>query len=447
MPKLFELERDRLDEAKKARTIVEKAITETRALTTEEDTAVKAHQAKITEMSRQIELFKLADTFEAATPEERSHTLGPDLPDLDGKHKYSLLRAIHLSLPENRTSKWDGLEAEVHQTLLKNRNERSNVNGILVPMNLSTHRDRTGRVERRDGVTTSTAAGGIANILGTELIEILRNKMVMETMGARVLSGLTGGTFSLPKQTAAATAYWEAEAVAGAVSNLTLGQVTWTPRTLTALTAFTRKALLQTSLDLEAAAREDLMAVLAREFDRVGVNGTGQNMQPLGLLPDPNVPTVAVGSTGGAMTWAIALNLEAQVAIANAEFGALGYLTSNQGRQQMKQIPKIAASTFPIFLWEKDVQGVGEVNGYRALASQQVPANITKSSGHDLTALLYGNFQSATYGLWSGMDVLADPYTRGAAGGLLIYMYQDCDFQLRYEQSFAKCVDMNTASS
>ena len=448
MPKLFELERDRLDVAQKARAVVEKAITETRALTTEEDTAVKAHQTRITELSRQIELFKLADSFEAQTPEERAHTLGPDLPDLDGKHKYSILRAIHLSLPENRHAKWDGIESEVHQELLKHRSERSSVNGILIPLNLCNRSlaPNGGRVERRDGVTMSTAAGGIANILGTELIEILRNKMVLNMLGARTLSGLTGGTFSLPKQTQAATAYWEAEALSAAVSNLVLGQVTWTPRTLTAITAFTRKALLQTSLDLEAAAREDLMQVLAREFDRVGINGSGQNNQPLGIAQDPNVPTTALGATGLVeINWPAVIALETAVATANADFGSLAYLTSNNGRGIMKQTLKVAGSNFPIYIWENDKQGVGEVNGYKAVASQQVPSNLTKSSSTNLTALLYGNFQSATYGLWSGMDVLADPYTRGPAGGLLVYIYQDLDFQLRYEQSFAKIVDMPTS--
>ena len=188
------------------------------------------------------------------------------------------------------------------------------------------------------------------------------------------------------------------------------------------------------------------MQVLAREFDRVGINGSGQNNQPLGIAQDPNVPTTALGATGLVeINWPAVIALETAVATANADFGSLAYLTSNNGRGIMKQTLKVAGSNFPIYIWENDKQGVGEVNGYKAVASQQVPSNLTKSSSTNLTALLYGNFQSATYGLWSGMDVLADPYTRGPAGGLLVYIYQDLDFQLRYEQSFAKIVDMPTS--
>ena len=112
----------------------------------------------------------------------------------------------------------------------------------------------------------------------------------------------------------------------------------------------------------------------------------------------------------------------------------------------MKTIPKVSSSAFPIFLWEKGLAyGEGEVNSYRALATNQVPSNLSKGSGSNLTALIFGNWASATYGLWSGVDMLVDPYTRGAAGSVCIYQYQDLDFQCRWEQSFAICNDMATS--
>ena len=350
-----------------------------------------------------------------------------------------------MALPENR-SRPTGIEGEVHQQMVKYRAQcgiAEPAQGILIPWHL---RNKKFAAERRD-LTTSTASGGIANILGTELIDILRNRMKMRDLGARVLSGLSGGTFSLPKQTAAAQAYHTAEAVAAAKSNLVLGQVTWTPRTLTAITAMTRKTLLQTSLDVEAVAREDLMKVMAIAFDYDGINGTGQDQQPMGILQNPDVPTVPIGANGGEMTWATVINLETQVATGNADFGALAYLTSPKGRGMLKTIPKISSSAYPIFIWEKggNMSGEGEVNSYRAAATTPVPSNLTKGSGSSLTSLLFGNFESATYALWSGVDALVDPYSQGGAGSVLIYLFQDYDFQLRWEQSFAKCVDMATS--
>jgi HK97 family phage major capsid protein len=441
--KLFELKRDRDAKSVEARTIVQGAITAGRALNAEETTKIDGFKEEIRNLDAKINTFELRDTFESADPEERSAMeAGPELPNLDGKIPYSLNRALAQSLDRNSRT-FTGIEGEVHQELRKHRVDAPQ--GILIPMTLRNQQLAKQAREKRD-LTTSTGAGGIANILGSELIEILRNKMVLNLLGARVLNGVTGGTFSLPKQNATTTAGWTPEQVAVAKSNLSLNQVTWTPRTLTAITVMSRKAILQTSLDFEAMSREDLMRVLAIEYDRVGVNGSGQNNQPLGIGQDPNVPITPIGTNGGSITWALVVALETAVAVANADFGKLAYLTSNNGRGIMKNTFKGAASTFPLFLWEKGVgYGEGEVNGYRAVSSQQIPANLTKGSGTALTQLLFGNFDSATYALWSGMDTLVDPYSQGAAGSVLIYMYQDCDFQLRWEQAFAKIVDMATS--
>jgi hypothetical protein len=151
-----------------------------------------------------------------------------------------------------------------------------------------------------------------------------------------------------------------------------------------------------------------------------------------------------MGTNGLAIDWPTVVALETQVATQNADFGSLAYLTSNKGRGKMKVTPKIG-STFPVFLWEKGAAyGEGEVNSYRAVATQQVPSNLTKGSGVNLTPVIFGNFASPTYGLWSGVDMLADPYSQGGAGTVLIYMYQDYDFQFRYEQSFAVTPDAMT---
>ena len=446
--KLFELQRDLADKNKEGRAIVQKAIDEKRDLTADDNTKLTEIRAAVQALTNKIALFTARDAFDADGAENRDGgRLGPDLPDLDGKHKYSLIRAMRMCLDSREgRGNFNGLEAEVHQTLSKNRSQDglNPAQGILIPWQLANRSALPPGAERRD-VTTSTASGGIANILGTSLIELLRNKMVLNLLGARVLSGLIGGTFSLPKQTSAATVYWNAEAAAAASSNLTLGQVTWTPRTASAVTVMTRKTLLQSSLDVEAIVRDDLMRVIAIELDRVGINGSGQDNQPLGILQDPNIAQVPIGTNGGSLTWAQVIALETAVAVANADFGALAYLTSNKGRGIMKSIPKVG-TTFPFYIWETGkFPGEGEVNSYRALSTNQVPSNITKGSGTALTPLLFGNFQSATYGLWSGVDMLVDPYTAGAAGSVKVYIYQDCDFQSRWEQSFAVVPDMATS--
>lgn len=458
--KLFELRRERAQKLEQARNIVQASIDAARDLTDDEKAQVTNLRSAAEDLSRKIELFELRDDL-AGDLESRDAggRLGPgsgrdngqpDLPDLDGRTPYSLLRALRMvyEIRHGKTgARLDGIEGEVHAELLRHKPDGV-AQGVLVPWSLANPRsaERMGlspRAEFRGDVTTTAAAGSIANILGTPLIQYLRNRMVMQRMGAILLTGLEGGTFSLPKQTGTETAYHVGESSAPTNSNLTLGQVTWTPRTLAARSLITRKTLVQSSLDVEMLVRGSLVQTLGREFDRVGVNGSGQNQVPLGIMQDPNVPTVAINTNGGAPTWAMVVNLEKLVAQANADFGSLGYITSNAGRSKMKQTTKISASQYSSWLWENDALGVGEVNGYRAMATEQVPSNLAKGSGTNLTSLIFGNFESATYGLWSGLDVLVDPYTAASSGGLVINVFQDYDFQMRYEVGFAKCVDID----
>lgn len=433
MPKVHELKKERANKAAEARKIVDLAVSEGRDNTPDEQSLIDGIFKDIESRDRQIAVLEKIDTIEdheKRSREDRSTPLyGNVLPDLSGKHTYSVLRAMRCMLGIEK----GGLELEVSQEIA--RRSGKNPEGVFIPWNLATG------TERRD-LNTSAGSGAIANILGTDLIQILRNKMVLNSMGARVLTDMTGGTFSLPKQTATTTAYYVAEGTAPNTSNLTLAQVTWTPRTLGAVTNITRKFVLQTSVDAEAMARNDLAQMIAVELDRVALNGSGSGQQPLGILQDPNVPTVALGTNGGLPTWANVVNLEKQVAVSNAEFGKLGYITSNGGRAIMKQTPKVG-STFPVFLWENDNDGEGMVNGRRAVATEQVPSNLTKGSASGIcTAIAYGNWDSATYAFWSGLDIMLDPYSGSSSGSLKIVALQDFDVQYRYESSFAKTVDM-----
>lgn len=456
-----ELRKERATIASEARAIVQKAIDEKRDLTQEEDLQVKDVESRLPELDRRIATIERVERLEGIEADSQrslgrqSAPMDPaDNPLNETKHDYSLLRAYRCALGIEK----GGLEGEVHREI-EIRSKRP-AQGFYISWGLVSRSQRPAAEQRTlnagaAGFLGSTGSGGgsIANILGTELIELLRNKMVSYRMGARVLNDMTGGTFSLPKQTAASTSYWVAEGTAPTASNQTTAQVTWTPKTVGAYVDITRRFILQTNLAAEAFAREDLARQIAIAMDYAGLNGSGAGQQPLGLLQDPNVPTYAIGTNGGAPSWTMAVGLEKLVAQANADFGKLGYVTSNAGRAVMKTTPKVG-STFPIFIWENDrvneqdrfAPAEGMVNGYRAMATQQIPSNLSKgSSNGSLTAVIYGNWDSMTFAFWSGLDLLVDPYTGSSSGTLRIVAMQDADIQFRYENGFSICNDMNNA--
>ncbi|NIS74255.1 MAG: phage major capsid protein, partial [Deltaproteobacteria bacterium] len=71
------------------------------------------------------------------------------------------------------------------------------------------------------------------DLLSQNFIDLLRNKMVLADRGAITLTGLVGD-IAIPKLTGGATAYWVAEGTAPTESELTLGQVAFSPKDVAA---------------------------------------------------------------------------------------------------------------------------------------------------------------------------------------------------------------------
>jgi HK97 family phage major capsid protein len=297
-------------------------------------------------------------------------------------------------------------------------------------------------------LTTTTGVGAIPTILDLTLIDLLRTRMVLEAAGATILADLDGGLFAIPRQSAASTFQWVAEGAAPSGSNQTIDQVAFSPKTASAWTNYTRRFLEVANQKAEPFVRQDLMKVVARGLDAAGFFGTGASNQPTGIANTSGVATVSLGTNGGVPTYNALVSMETQVAIANADFGALAYITNAQGRSTMKQTLKVSASTFPIYLWDvlAPVDGVpkGLVNGYEAWVSNQLPSNLTKGTGTALSPAFFGNFEDLIFALWGGMDTIVDPYSGSTTGSVKIVVLQDADINVRHPQSFSIIVDMIT---
>lgn len=421
-PKIHELRQRRAELVKQSRALIEKSEKEDRDLTPEEKTQFDDLASKVDDLVARIGRLEDLDDEEAnadepgdedekdkgkgdrsaprRSPHRQSRALDArdaEMPDLDGKHKYSLMKVFrHIA----GISKLDGLEAEVHSQLVKRHSTPTK--GVLVPLSMATHRAERTRGEFRD-LTTTTGTGSIANILGTELIDLLRNRMVVVQAGATVMDDMTGGTFSLPKQTAASTAYWVTEGNAPTSSNQTIGQVTFTPKTVGAFTDLSRKFMIQTSLTAEAFAKNDLARVVAIELDRAALAGSGSAPVPQGVIGMTGVNNITNGTNGGAPTWTQLVNAETLVANANADFGKLAWITSPAGRGKLKRTVK-DSNTAAVYLWNDD----NELNGYPAYATNQVPSGQTKGTSSNITQAVFGNWEALVFAMWGGLDVIEE---------------------------------------
>jgi HK97 family phage major capsid protein len=298
-------------------------------------------------------------------------------------------------------------------------------------------------VQKRDLLVGTPTAGG--NLVATDLlsgsfIDLFRNAMVIDRMGARMLTGLVG-QIAIPKQTGAATAYWVAENGAPTESQQTVGQVTMSPKTVGAFTDISRRLTLQSSIDVEAMVNQDLATVLGLAVQQAAISGSGASNQPSGLLT-LITPSVIGGTNGLAPTWPNMIDLETNVAVGNADIGTLGYLTNVKMRGKLKTTQKFA-STNGAPVWDL---GSTPINGYNVGVTNAVPSNLTKGTSSGVcSAILFGNFADLMIGMWGSLDIMVDPYTGSTAGTVRVVALQDVDVAVRNIESFATMVDALTA--
>jgi HK97 family phage major capsid protein/HK97 family phage prohead protease len=345
--------------------------------------------------------------------------------------EYSILRALNaLANPQDANAqRAASFERECSDAAAKVLGKESR--GFMVPF----------EVQKRDlNVTTATAGGNLVatSLLSGNFIELLRNAMVIDGLGAQFLTGLVG-KIAIPKQSGGATAYWVAESGAPTESQQTIAQVTMQAKTVGAFTDISRQLLKQSSIDVEGFVQRDLAAVLGLAIQQAAISGTGQNNQPSGLLT-LITPSVAGGADGAAPTWANIIELETDVAVANADVGSMGYLTNAKVRGKLKGTTK--ANNQNGFVFE---QGDMPLNGYRAGITNAVPSNLTKGNGTDLSAIIFGNFADLLIGMWGGLDLTVDPYSGSTSGTVRVVALQDVDVAIRHAESFATMVDAITA--
>lgn len=295
-------------------------------------------------------------------------------------------------------------------------------------------------------VGTATAGGNLVatELLGSSFIELLRNAMVLDKLGVTFLRDLNGN-IAIPAQTGGATGYWVAENGVPTESQQTVGQVTLSPKTVGAFTDYSRRLLLQSSLDVEAFVRADLAAILGLQIQYGALVGGGTN-EPTGLLNISGIGSVAGGTNGLAPTYDHMVDLETAVGVANADVGNMSYLTNAKVRGKLRKTQEFSSTNGkPVWTSGRE-RGIGDVLGYDAFVSNTMPWNLTKGSSSGVcSAIAFGNWADMIIGMWGGLDIMLDPYANATSGGKRVIALQDVDVNVRNVGSFAVMKDALTA--
>ena len=93
------------------------------------------------------------------------------------------------------------------------------------------------------------------------------------------------------------------------------------------------------------------------------------------------------------------------------------------------------------FVWEGN-----QLNGYAAMASNQIPSDLTKGTGSSLSAIIFGNFSDLIVGSWGpGIELLVNPYSKDKEGVIRIVGFSFVDVGIRHPESFCRVVDAVTS--
>jgi len=324
--------------------------------------------------------------------------------------RFSFTRALHaLANPTDRQAQEAAaFEREVSEATSKKYGRPAG--GILVPNEVLE--------QKRDLTVGSATAGG--NLVATDLlsgsfIDQLKNKMAIMAANPSMLTGLEGN-ISIPRQTSGSTAYWVGEGSAPTESNLAFDQVNMTPKTIGAFVDYSRRLLLQASIDVEQRIRNDIAENIALELDRAAVYGTGSSNQPLGIKDTTGIGTQTITTFG---TFAEYIAMETDIAVANAEVANMFYIINSSARGALKST-EVASGTGK-FVFEN-----GEINGYKAIVTNQLANNDA----------LFGDFSKFTIGMWSGLDLTVDPYAGATSGNVRVIALQDVDYAVTQPGAF-----------
>lgn len=330
--------------------------------------------------------------------------------------QFSLVKVIRaLVEPTNSRAQADAsFEFEASQAAAKSLNR--NTDHFVIPTDVLTRALNTSTNGSSPG---NTGGNSIAtNLLAGSFIDILRNRTTIMQLGS-VMGGLVGN-IDIPKQVAASQGYWLGEDEDATETGLELGQIPMTPKTVAAYSEITRKMLIQSSLDVEALVRFDLAKALALTIDRAGYYGTGTSHQPLGLANQTGIHAVAFA--GAQPTYAELLEMETLIALDNADVASMAYVSNARFKTHCKSTLKFPNVNGASTLWE---QG-GTVNSYRTEITNQITTG----------DVFMGNFADFLIGIWSGLELMVDPYANSKSGRLRIVVFQDVDFAVRRTQSF-----------
>lgn len=306
-------------------------------------------------------------------------------------------------------------------------------NGIYVP--LACARDLN--------VGLSTAGGNLVKpYYDASLQEAIRPRSIVLQAGARLIPGIRDGLVTLPKLDAPSQVHWADESTAPPQGDPSFApSINITPRTLIGHTKYSRRLANTTALQsgFESAIFDDLFSSLWSEVDRVVLAGSGVGQQPMGILNNSDLNSVAVGTDGGPANWPLLTEME-RVLGDGLGLSSPAWVTNTDVRKKLRNTRRAADLDY---CWGDS----SSMLGYDAHVTEHVPNDLEKGTSENLSALVLGDFSTVVLPIWgpAAVDVIVNPYTFANQGLVQLSAFLEIGVGFRHSKGFVVCKDIDTS--
>ena len=254
-----------------------------------------------------------------------------------------------------------------------------------------------------------------AEVVATEklnILEPLRNRMVLAQAGATYLTGLVGNV-SIPTYTGSNVG-WKGELVDAEDGKGTFDSIEFSPKRLTAYIDVSKQFLAQDSVGAEEMLYRDIVNAIADKLEAT-ILGAGKG--------DANTPGgIFNGAAEGAVSFDTMVEMEKALEEAKL-FGEYKFIASPAAKAKMKTTTVSGGKSDLRMLMEGN-----EVNGYPVLTTGN-------AAGY-----AFGKWDELVIAQWGSLDIIIDPYTQAKKNAVRIVVNAFFDAKPRRSEAIVKKV-------
>jgi HK97 family phage major capsid protein len=290
------------------------------------------------------------------------------------------------------------VERDVHEQFCTLFGPPLSRNGVYIPLNT-----------RAMGESTQGAGKELVTpVQANEIIELLRDKVVVAQAGAQERTLPKSGQLDIPTRTGKATTYWIGEGSQITAADLSYGTLQLRAKKLAAFVVVSNELIADSTPGVEQDVRNDLVLSLGEAEDLAFLAGTGQNNQPTGISVNSNTTSYTLaGDSGDGATpdFDDIYNMIFELQNAKGDPGKAAFVMHPRTLNSLLKL-KDSQNRY-LFQFDLSQKTAGSLFGIPVFVSTQVAVDQTKGTSTDCSYIILGQFDQAVIARHAVLEIEA----------------------------------------